>query len=306
MTLNRYLHDWLSIHCVDLKPRTRDSYADLIDRLICPAIGSIDVDQLTADEVRHLLASIIDQGHSRTAEMVYVLLRCALAESDNQVMAKVKRPKHRQKHCVPWTDEQAMIYIRACAEHPHGLAFLLALCCGLRRGEICGLRWRCVDFERNELHIIAQRVRLADGQIVDIEPKSQASTRDIPIPAPLLPALRRARGLPDGLVCSLTPSSLSHAHTALVARLGLPPIGLHGLRHTFATSTVKHGGDIRALQDILGHSSYAVTLQIYTHPDHEMKATTIDASTTAWYNGLTPIQPKSHLTLNQGVQGSSP
>ena len=286
MILSTYLNDWLIMHSTaeEIKARTIDSYTDLIDRLITPALGSMQLEDLTPDDIRHLLAGILEAGHERTAELIYVLLHAALSERQPSALQGIKRPRHRQSSPKPWTDEQITEYVRACKTHRHGLAFCLAIMLGMRRGEICGLRWRDIDWAYNEIHICNQRVRLASGALVDCSPKSESSTRTIPIPAALLPRLRTERGLPDAYVCRITPSALSHAHAKLVKQLGLPHIGLHGLRHSFATSSAKHCSDIRSLQAILGHSSYAVTANIYLHPDHEMLSRAIDTPVNRWYN----------------------
>lgn len=286
MTIAEYLHDWLLLRSPELKPRTIDSYRDQIERIICPMIGEIDAEELSVDDVRHLLASIIEAGHERTAEMVYTLLHCAFTELDHNPMLKIRRPRHRQKHPTPWSDAQITQYVTACQSHQHGLALLLAICCGLRRGEICGLKWEAVDLKNMELDIHNQRVRLADGQLIDCDPKSDSSVRRVPIPSALLQRIKRDIGHPNAYITSLTPSGLSQAHAALVDRLGLPHIGLHGLRHSFATSSMRHNNDAKALQEILGHSSYAVTMNIYTHPDHDTKTQAIDKAVNVWYTVL--------------------
>jgi integrase len=268
----------------EIKARTVDSYTDLINRLITPALGSVELETLTSDDIRHLLAWIIEAGHERTAELVYVLLHAALMDRLPLALQGIKRPRHRQNSPKPWSDEQIKQYVAACRQHKRGLAFSLAIMLGMRRGEICGLRWRDIDWSYKEIHICNQRVRLASGALVDCSPKSESSVRTIPIPAALLPRLRAERGLPDAYVCPITPSGLSHAHAKLVKQLGLPHIGLHGLRHSFATSSAKHCGDIRSLQGILGHSSYAVTANIYLHPDHDMLSRAIDTPVNLWYN----------------------
>lgn len=284
MTLAIYLSDWLIMHSQDIKARTQDSYADMITRLISPALGSMPLDELTPDDIRHLLAGIVEAGHGRTAELVYILLHAALSERLPSLLIGVKRPRHRQSSPKPWTDDEIKTYVAACRDHRHGLSFCLAIMLGMRRGEICGLRWRDIDWNYQEIHICNQRVRLASGALIDCEPKTATSDRTIPIPADLLPRLRAERGFPDAYVCRITPSGLSHAHAKLVKQLGLPHIGLHGLRHSFATSSAKHVGDIRSLQAILGHSSYAVTANIYLHPDHDMLSRAIDTPVSIWYN----------------------
>lgn len=284
MTVASWLNDWLLLRSAELRPRTREQYQDLINRIINPVIGSLEVSALAPDDVRHLLASIAAEGHSRTAELCFVLLKAAFRDFDGpSPMRTVRRPAHRQQSPAPWDDSQAAAYLAALADHPHGLALSLALILGLRRGEICGLRWADIDFDAGVLHVRNQRVRLATGEIIDAPPKSATSDRELPLPAVLLSQLRAARGHPSAYVCPLTPSGLNTAHRKLVARLGLPHIPLHGLRHTMATACIRHGGDMRALQSVLGHSSYAVTADRYTHPDRSMLLSAIDAGPALCY-----------------------
>ena len=283
MRVSDWLTDWLDLRRSEIRPRTIESYSDLFTRYIFPAIGDIDVADLDPGPIRHLLADIIRSGHSRTAELVYVLLKAALAELDHNPMPKIRRPKHTQQSPDPWTDAEARIYLAALDGHPHGLALSLAIILGMRRGEVCGLRWGDIDLEIGILTVRNQRIRLATGEIVDAPPKSATSIRAIPLPEALLVRLRAARGLPAAYVCRLTPSGLDSAHRRLVRDLGLPPIPLHGLRHTMATACIRHGGDMRALQSVLGHASYAVTADRYTHPDLDMMQSAVDVGTALCY-----------------------
>lgn len=275
MLLGNYLSDWLILKQASLKPKTIESYRYVI-RHINAHIGSMDVDKLTAHDITHALAQIAIK-HSRTAEMCYVLLRAALSDIDSNPMQRVIRPRHVQTSPEAWTDDQIALYISALPAHRHQIPLLLAIALGLRRGEICGLRWTDIDFASETMHVCNQRQRFEDGSIVDCPPKSITSDRVIPIPASVMRILRQHRQL-SGYVTALTPYGLDAAHRALVRCLALPPIPLHGLRHSFATACVRHGGSMKALQVILGHSSYAVTANRYTHPDMQMLRNAIDVA----------------------------
>lgn len=291
MNVSTWLNDWLILRTEELRPRTIESYRDLIDRYVVPSIGSIEAEALRPEDVRHMLAAIVAAGKTRTAELCFVMLKCAFADLETNPMLKIKRPKHKQTRPEPWQDAEIDAYLAACRAHRHGLALSLGLLLGLRRGEICGLRWGDVDFDAGMIYIRNQRIRLSTGEIIDAPPKSETSIRDLPIPAQLLPQLKRARGLPDVYLCALTPSGLDQAHRKLVRRLGLPQIPLHGLRHSMATASLRHGGKMRALQSILGHANYATTANIYTHPDKTMLKTTLDAVTTSCYTGFGGLSP---------------
>lgn len=268
MITRLYLAAWLE-SCSDLHPRTIDHYASLCRLYILPAIGDMEISLVRPEHVRAILHSILDAGHERTAEAVYVALKAATHGQDLHLMDGVRRPRHHQTSPEAWSDADMRKYALAIQGHKHEIALSLALYMGMRRGEICGLRWQDVDFSTGTVHICNQRQRLDSGQVVDCPPKSLSSDRVLPLPDRLL-ALMSAVQKPAGYLVNLLPSSLDHVHRQLVLSLGLPYIPLHGLRHSMATSCVRHGGDLPSLQRVLGHASFSVTVNRYTHPDRKM------------------------------------
>lgn len=271
MTVTDVVESYIISRSGVLRPRTLEQYRDLLGRYITPFIGETEVGDLTEEDVR-LLIGMIGEQHGRTAELVFILLRAALGDP----LRRIRKPRYAHRQMEIWTDEQMAIYQNALREHPHGVALALGIYMGLRRGEICGLRWGDLNFTTGRCFIHNQRMRLASGAIVDGPPKSATSCRVIPIPTCLLGWLRGAAGADTEYVDTITPSGLYHAHRRLCARLGLPPLSLHGLRHCMATRCLRAGGDARALQALLGHSTVAVTLDIYTHPDMHMLSTCIN------------------------------
>lgn len=284
-TLVEYLNDWLVLRSGGLKVRTVESYSALIRLHIAPALGAVPIDEINALAIRSCLAKIVAEGHTRTAELCYTLLQAALSDLAPCPMKGVPKPVHIQRTPEAWSDAHIAAYMAALADHPHGLALSLGLVCGLRRGEICGLRWQDIDFVRGELNITNQRMRLDGGAMVDAPPKSRSSIRPVPVPGPLLARLRQARQL-SGYIDPISPSGLDKAHRVLVARLGLPAIPLHGLRHSMATSCIRHGGEMRSLQLLLGHANYSTTANRYTHPDRAMLRHAVDAAASACYTVL--------------------
>lgn len=287
MTLEAFLKEWVLLRSAGIRPRTVESYESLIRLHIGPAIGDRKLTKLKSRHIAAMLKSIVDDGHARTAQLCYDLLRAAFrsAVDDRRIerspIEAVKRPKHRTKRGKAWSKAQTRAYVAAVRGHKHQLAWLLAVGMGLRRGEICGLRWSDVDLRARVIHVHNQRVRLADGRLIDQPPKSDAGTRDLPMPKPIYEAFRRAFQWGDGYVVPITPSALDAAHRTLLRRLDLPYIRLHDLRHTMATNAVRNGAAIRILADVLGHSDPAVTARFYTHTDAEMMIETVDAAALA-------------------------
>lgn len=282
VTLGEWLNQWLKLRSTQLRPRTIEQYERLI-RLHAVPIAGKKLKKVDAEDVQELLADICEAGKGRTAEQLYVLLCTAFKQAvlmkrikENPMLAVI-RPAHRAKNHDVWTPEEQRKVLRALKNDPYQLEILLGLLCGLRRGEICGLRWSDIDLQTGVIRIEQQRMRLADGRLVDVPPKSDAGRRVIPIPRSLRPVIA-SRAMIGGRVARLTPDGLSGALRRAEERAGVKHIGLHGLRHTMATNAVRGGVNLRVVQQILGHSSYALTARVYTHPDLEMLRYAVDAA----------------------------
>ena len=306
MTVYQWLSDWISLRSPGLAPRTVESYRALVARHIAPAFGSAALENLSPAAIQSLLAALCDAGHARTAQLVLVLLRAALSDAlDLGVIAadptrRVLRPRHVRADPRYWSPDEMRAFALHCNGAPWGHAWLLAMLCGLRRGELAGLRWSDVDFAANVLHIRNQRLRLAGSGVVDAAPKSAAGRRDVPLPGKLVALLRsefrrqrlrQAAGavLPAYVVSEvdnrpIDPHRLNLALSHDITAAGLRPINLHGLRHSMATAAVAAGVSIKILQSLLGHASYTTTADIYAHVLHSEKIDAIDILSRCIYN----------------------
>lgn len=294
--VDKYLSGWIERRSSALAPRTVESYRSLLRLHIAPTIGRRSLPGLRPKHISALLADLVASGHSRTAALCYILLRAALADAvrAGKIPAnpadRVEPPRHRRADPRWWSPEELHRFADFAQNRPFGLAWQLALCCGLRRGELAGLRWSDVDQAAGLIHIRNQRQRVG-GRLIDAPPKSAAGRRDLPIPSGLLPLLARQQllqqaeavlsGVPPVYVCSpdgcaIPPEALNRALAADVAAAGVRPINLHGLRHSMATLAISLGVSMRVLQGLLGHSSYAVTAGTYAHVLHADEAAAMD------------------------------
>ena len=161
--------------------------------------------------------------------------------------------------------------------------FRLLLLGGLRRGEALGLRWRDVDLD-NRLITVRQQIVQVGGELVINPPKSRRGLRTVSVdPTTLASAgtpglLRSAEGLvfsgTDG--APLSPALVSRRFERLVAELGLPRIRLHDLRHTSASLGLAAGESLVEVSRRLGHSSVAITGDIYSHLDPTLTRASAD------------------------------
>jgi len=254
---------WQVLHGVGLKQRTRDSYKDTINNHIIPVLGDYEIDDTDLPlAIAGLLRDKIDAGMARTSQLIYITLRQITRGYQPDCMAGISKPRYTAGVVQPWTDDQMRTYMRGIQESRQYIPLLLAITCGLRRGELCGLQW--TDIYDGIIHIQRQRIRCSMGLIVTT-PKTAAGVRDIPMPEGLADILDRYRA--DGWICTCTPERLYRVHVGICKRCGLPVIGLHGLRHSFASAIVRHGGQVSGLQMVLGHQHYATTADVYAPPD---------------------------------------
>ena len=170
---------------------------------------------------------------------------------------------------------------------PQNIGILLALCTGMRIGEICAMKWEDVDFKQKIItvkHTVGRvyNCELKSTEKIDSSPKTKKSYREIPISKQLLKAMRIVKKLSSSPYVvgtsgqSKEPRSYRDYFARLLKRLNIPPIVFHGLRHTFATRCIESQCDYKTVSVILGHSNVATTLNLYVHPNINQKKRCIE------------------------------
>ena len=163
---------------------------------------------------------------------------------------------------------------------------------GMRKGEVLGLSWDCVDFDRGTLYIKRQLQKKngSSGEYVLITPKNNKPRTITPAPAVMRQLRTRsaqqkrdqlqagtAWSNPDNLIFTnalgrhLIPETVQKHFKRIVAGIGYPALRFHDLRHTYAVNALRGGDDIKSVQDNLGHHTAAFTLDTYGHVTEQMK-----------------------------------
>ncbi|MDX1621059.1 MAG: site-specific integrase, partial [Nitriliruptorales bacterium] len=196
---------------------------------------------------------------------------------------RARRSKQARDKC--WTTEQLRTFLEANDGDRLAPAWQIVSTTGLRRSELYGLRWIDVDLERGRLSVRHTITEVAGGLVEQDEGKTDAAERMMAldprtVESPCRWKVRQTEELmaafPDvwtgsGLVFTREdasehrPKRLSSQFTETIDAVGLPRIGIHGLRHSYATAALRAGVSPEVVSKRLGHSSVVVTLSIYAH-----------------------------------------
>jgi len=287
MTVMDKLEAYLETAKITIKSSTLSVYRRYMVSYIEPYFRDTPYKNLSSDKLQAFIAELMDSGLAPvTVQAVYSFLKAGLKPSGKDAMFDVSLPK-RVKQEVEYlsVDEQRRVEAAAmAAKPPFGIGIILAFYTGIRVGELCGLMWEDVDFERKTLHVrrTLQRIREANGnkktKIIITPPKSPTSVRDIPLPGFLLELLRQRKEAVQGeYVLSydngrhLEPRYVQSHFKSVLKAANVRDVNFHTIRHTFATRALENGFDVKALSEILGHSSATVTLDKYAHVLDEHK-----------------------------------
>ena len=284
-TLGQWLTFWLEeLAARDRAESTLYAYRNMVRCHLIPALGDVPLRELTPLALQNYLFERMERGLCpNTVIKHYVLLTTALGLAvrlevlDRSPLERVTPPRRQESHYRFYTPGQMQILFGAVEGTLLELPVKLAAYLGLRRSEICGLRWENVDLEAGLLSVREVRTEVG-GAVVLKAPKTRSSVRRLGIAGlrDLREVLIRARERrpsadPRAWVVLREdgqppkPDQLTRELLRLVRRQSLPPISLHGLRHSFASVANSQGVPMFDISRTLGHSSLSVTSNIYTH-----------------------------------------
>ncbi len=284
----------------EIKASTLDYYRRYLRKhIIGSELARKPLARLEASDLRQLYVRKVAEGLSaRTCHHLNAILHRALGDavSDRNLArnaaAGVKKPGiakvrmtvlQRVEGPRGTVDDQAARFLTAIRGERLESLFVVAVTAGLRQGELLGLRWRDVSLERGQLRVTGSLQGMNRGGLC-IGATKTGRERDVALAARAVAALRdhRARQLEERLRAGsrwvdrdlvftteigdyLTRAILRHALDRILREAGLPDIRFHDLRHTAATRMLEGGINPKVVSEMLGHSSVAITLDLYSH-----------------------------------------
>ena len=301
ITVAQWMTQWLDGYTANLKPYTTRNYQSQIKNHIIPYIGTLRVQDLTPDAVQHMYTRLAADGLSpKTLRNVHGILHVALdVLVDNGTLrvnpasaCRKRLPKVEKKEMAYIAEDELARFMEIIKDSPYENLFLTDLFTGLRQGELLGLRWQNVDFDRGSLTIERQLYMPGKGGQYTLEPLKNRKTRII-YPAPFVfTVLKRERQRQSmarlqagsawhedipGLVftnevgCHLTHKTAYKQFKKAVEETGIPAVRFHDMRHSYAVASLRSGDDVKQVQESLGHATAAFTLDVYGHVTEQAK-----------------------------------
>ena len=292
LTVKELCEEWLAVCSQRVKISTLANYKMKIKKHIIPRFGDIMCCEITSKSLYIFMQDKLNVGLSpRYVTDIMVLLKSMFKYAcreygiadpfGNVVMPKCSKAKVR---LLTGTEQKKLRNYLKKQNAPISLGVTLALAMGLRVGEVCGLVWDDIDFEKRILTVkrTVQRIPLnIDNKnrktaVIVSSPKSENSAREIPIPAEVFIMLKRFRSAPEHFILSnstvpVEPRKMQYRFSKMLKTLDLPMVRFHSLRHCFASKAIEQGFDIKTLSEILGHSRIELTMNLYVHSDMERK-----------------------------------
>jgi integrase len=332
-TFGELAEEWFELGTARWRRSTQTGYRIALSTHLLPAFGHLPLGAITPDMIAGFVARRLGSsashsyvaGNLRPLNGVFKLaLRRGLVSANPMAaLLPEERPKPKRRKRRTWTPDDIKRLVDAARElgsrvgqvHDYTPLIVLAIYTGMRVGELLGLRWQDVDLKDG---VIRVRHQLCRETRTLIPPKTEAGTRDIPIPASLVGYLRRYRlgsAFSRGehfLFCSQQGTPLDrgnvrkrgfHAAVELAGlnRPGEPTLTTYDLRHAFASVVSHHGFAGVDLAVFMGHSDSRVTEQVYIHPYNEL-------ATAAKLRNVVDAAITEHVTdsSERGPSGATP
>lgn len=303
ITLEEWLKEWMRVYKKPyISPRTYQGYVEK-SKTILEHLGNMQLQKIELYHLQKFISDLQNEGKSpKSLRHYYSILKMCF---DDAIMCRhislnptrnLKLPSMRRKELNIMTKEEQLVFEGFMKKYRMGTAYIVLVNTGLRAGELSGLTWKDVDFENKALYVRRgmQKITTYDDDFNKIkrerkvtDVKTENSYRVVPMLDKVVRILQEYKKkvqteqeelaeLGEGFKDDdfifktkynhpITSEYLRKTCQGICKSNNFRKVGIHELRHTFATRSIEAGIDLRVLQEILGHASYSTTADIYVH-----------------------------------------
>jgi integrase len=295
LSFGAFIEDWFNLsYKRSVAETTAETRWFYIEKHIIPYFGSTPIQHITTKKLDDFYTYKLEMGLSaKTVREFHNIMRRAFGQAikwsliKNNPALDASPPTITTKEVHPWTKEQTKRFLRLLDKQRFDPIFELIIFTGLRRGEALGLKWEDVDFKKGKIRVVRSLARTKDKGLFLKDVKTQSSKRQVSISPFLIKKLQEHKekqqkyyGELELVFTSLEgtfkdPRNLLRDFNRLTKDAGLPKCTIHDLRHLHATQLMINGINPKVVQERLGHSRVAVTLDLYSHVNEDLQ---IDAA----------------------------
>ena len=300
-SVEEWLCAWLDLYArKSVSSYTYDSYKRICDCHIRPYLGKVNLGELNALQIQQFYNHLSDEkGLSpKTVKNIHGVLHKVLQQAVKIGMLRLnpteacELPECIRREISPMEQDDLKRFLESIQGHSYEFVYRVTVFTGLREGEVLGLTWDCIDFEKNEILVNKQlkKTSKVGGEYI-LAPTKNRQKRRIMVAPSVMRVLKEqkerqeelrlaANGLWSnewelvftnefgGHLCHFT----VYKHFKAVAKkIGMPNARFHDLRHSYAVAAIESGDDIKTVQDNLGHATASFTLDVYGHVSQMMR-----------------------------------
>lgn len=304
MTFSAFVEEWRSKYATkQLAFRTYSTYESNLKTRILPVFGHMKLEDIKPLHIVDFIEKLNRDGgrmdnksgglSSGSVQMAHRILKNIFTRAvkwkviKSNPMEGVDKPKVIYKEIIPYNEQEISLLLRALQTEPihWRMMVTLALTTGMRRGELLGLEWKHVDWEKGTIDVSQALVYAVKGNIVIKEPKTRKSKRIISLPISVLDELKAYHDYQINLRSSFEMNKsqkwdlvFSHPDGSpfhqerpyqwfrkFIKRNNLRYIRFHDLRHTSATLLINQGVHAKIISERLGHGNISTTMNVYGH-----------------------------------------
>lgn len=300
ITVAEWLNTWLNSYCLSIKDTTRGKYASDSRRYIIPALGEKNLVKLDGATIQRFYSDLVKRGMApKSIRNLHGILHKALNQAMKLGLIRVNPadacdlPRVIKREMYPIPDDELGNFLDAIKDSQYYAYYYVMLFTGMRRAELIGLTWDCVNFVRGTIRVYRQfnRNLTKPGSQYEFMTLKNGKERTFRPAQSVMDMLRRVKKeqAENRIACGtawmndqnfvftnrqgkyLSGNAVYAQFKKIVKSMGIGETRLHDLRHTFATLSLENGTDVKTISEALGHATTAFTMDVYGHVSESMQ-----------------------------------